>query len=710
MKIFSKLLSRYSNSYNDVVNFYRIYIPNFGKEEDKKSKQEKLGLKDIAGDLFIKNYARICLKKPDIIQEKDIEKWEKEGRNVIQFPKTPEEGEQRYYVCKNDTHKFVGVRKNNLENKDIYPYVPCCFKLDQRKRKVSDYKEYYLGESKQEGEQQRMLITNKFVGLDGFAVLPKNLTDLFLELDHKYTYIRKGVTRSKSSLLECVLEVILPNVADKVEDYRQLLSKKAFLAKQNLYDKSISDISELIKNPDIYLDPRLFLSLLSSYFKCNIYCFSRKRDSEDAEFLVQRNIYGLYQKYETSSKNIIVYEHYGNESDRAEYPQCELIVRWDRTKPEPEYEHTDKIQNVYISSFNQYNKNTNVVLPLEGIKSQFIDGFGKSIFLEIDSGYFVMTSPISVLDVEVKDNIIRREYELDIAIDSARRHGITISRVCTDKSDRIIELEGSIGNVTIYFPIVPVNRLLQLPEYKLQKFLEMKDRTLNEFKYNKKMSLCLKESFLFLYSKFLKDNNLTPKVDNIPRFVNEKIRLDEGYLYRDYPSIYINDLITNGKITINSMEILKRLIFELRLYMNRDIKGLLEYHSKTKIKGYYEDISDFQKRSGEILIKGSDTIYNWSLVNISNFRVYSEIQPEMFTYFYKNYDMLGSNDLYVAYTFESLQEGFLKLYNMTDISPEFTLVSNYKRYLVKGQKTKDNITVIGYKYDDKSMFTFVIPY
>jgi hypothetical protein len=80
----------------------------------------------------------------------------------------------------------------------------------------------------------------------------------------------------------------------------------------------------------------------------------------------------------------------------------------------------------------------------------------------------------------------------------------------------------------------------------------------------------------------------------------------------------------------------------------------------------------------------------------------------------------------VANTRSNLEDGFIEFYNLTD-PPEFDLLikektdisdgevevernNTWKRYRVPGIKTKSNIQVVGYKFEGKSQYLFLIPY
>jgi hypothetical protein len=104
-----------------------------------------------------------------------------------------------------------------------------------------------------------------------------------------YSFIRKGVLTKNNSFLECVLEGLykttkINELEEKerikfVKKERIKLAKSpisAILCKQEMYDFTDKEIIDMIKNKDIYFDPKHFTSLLENVFSCNIYVHLKK--------------------------------------------------------------------------------------------------------------------------------------------------------------------------------------------------------------------------------------------------------------------------------------------------------------------------------------------------------------------------------------------------------------------------------------------------
>lgn len=338
IKTFSLLLTYYNKKYKSIEEFYKRYIPDFKaqyyqKREVKQSKK----LKDIAPDVFLPGFSRaVCLHKPEVIDQE-----ESKYRDHIIFPKSPEEGTQYLYACppENKEYKYIGAKLNKMENKNRYPVIPCCFQQNQKERKNSWYSKYMADNLVVEKREKKIPKTGLSVlNLKDYGGVPQSIERLFYQIDPDYKYQRYGMSMTKSSFLECVVHSLDINNfrsfsdAKRIEFIKSLrnsatMRDAAYLAKQELYDREIVDIQEIIKS-DEYFDPRFFISLLSKLYKCNIYVFTRKYKERGSDTLIPRNIYGFYRIYRPDWPSILIFENFGNEADNLSYPQCELLGRW----------------------------------------------------------------------------------------------------------------------------------------------------------------------------------------------------------------------------------------------------------------------------------------------------------------------------------------------------------------------------------------------
>lgn len=363
--ILCKLFRRYTERRN-VLDMYTKYVPDYvdvykDKNRMRMRQAGKLGGSPIqalrlqAPDIFVSNYARKCQKsfQPRIISTDEVEEWKSkkvevkgkdpEERQVLYFPKdTP----RLALVCPSDDRPYPGVIKNKtLSNKNIYPYLPCCFKKDQTHSTVSEYYQYYHPDAKKivvPKPSSNVIRTDKIAPPGRVGAIHTSISSLLSRDDDKY--YRYGVPRDANSFIHCVLEAI------GVEEYMLAKDKEAWveefrkslftddrlypeLLKQELYDMPLDDIrARVTSGDDVFFDPLLYYRVLETIFDCTIFVFANKDTDQETRLrqsLLQVPRYKHYHvhPYRHTGRVILILRHWGSESDGLEYPQCELIIR-----------------------------------------------------------------------------------------------------------------------------------------------------------------------------------------------------------------------------------------------------------------------------------------------------------------------------------------------------------------------------------------------
>ena len=425
----SKIITLYNQNYEDIVNFYRLFIKNFGtqKEQAQKVSQEKQFLRKIDPELFSSDYTRRCPNIPTIISKEDAEK--SDPKNIMLYPKTPEEGEQRYYTCisRNDKYKFIGLQKKPQreqifstcrgdEDDDLdepvqkFKYVPCCFITDQQERN-SDYNVYY-GNQEQPTEikiQQKIITTDKLVSydkygkLDAFSDIDKFFKSLYVSSDEDITFLRYGVDKSRLSFLQCVFESVgqkygsvngkaltpekrvsyMEKVLEDITKNDNLIS----ISRQQFPDKNIEEIKQCLLGKNNYINPRYYVSLLENVFNCRIYIFSCVEDKK-GKFELPHHVKNLLCLARKGKMNtVVILEHIGSESDESSYPQCELIVVNINNVTELNFFPTNQISQSLLELFNTTKKSYSFGAEVldyafednfPTINGQYIDLYGKT--------------------------------------------------------------------------------------------------------------------------------------------------------------------------------------------------------------------------------------------------------------------------------------------------------------------------------------------
>ena len=758
-----KLLTLYDKKAIDVIKFYSQYIPTFGDDDDyqeEEEQEEEKKITDIAPEIFVSNYTRNCphIRMPIIISEEEAERVDK---SVIKFPrdiptdqtavKFLNDGEkQHYYVCNNKQYKYVGLTKNRLKNSDKFPYVPCCFKHEQNNK--PKYLNYYEGKelnTSSKIKQQDIIKTNKILDNNRFGSIPNNIENFFTFIysNQTYEYIRKGVFKNENSFLNCVMEALdssthILSITDEIEreailiDTRNKLATKylAVLCRQEMYDKTVDEIIDILKNPDAYLDPKLFIHLIEEYFECNIFIFTKTNILNDGEMILPRHLQAYY-KYKNNYPCVYIYEHINEK-------QCELIIKYNTVKEEESqylftYKEAKNIRNIFSKLKQSYTmdkliKNTIMPIPVHKnlkIISQWIDSYGKTRRLNIkfnENMISLITSPTPPIKIiETKTQIIHK-INIDIAMDFIKELDIQLESQ-TIVNNMAHELNGTLGNVKVSIPIKETNKIDNIKQKEEDlSFTTNKISILDEYNKNKKIARYLIEYTLWMYSKYLYNNKKSITNDSITTFSKNYFKIDPnfkyGYVSKEFK---INNLLMDdGLIVVHDIDTLKRLIYVLRLNIQRNIENIIKYHTKIFIQNYYVDITDFTQHPNQVVLFGEESIEN--LINENNFKytLHNNIQiGHNIPYFFKN--ILVNNQVYLAQNTSSLEKAFdisltwiKKSYNKgifaVPIKPgSFTLYS-YKneyditKYEIDTNKPKQNIIIVGYKIENKSYYTSLL--
>lgn len=762
--ILSRLFVIYNNLKDDIIEEYKKFIPKFdedyGQIKKKKKVEEipnkKLKLKDIVPELFIVGYPRTCLKQPTIIEDDEVEDAIREGYQVMTFPKPGNDFglEPKNYVCRypDSGHKYPGLRDNPLSNKDKYPYLPCCFEVNQNDKKESYYREYFYDEKvKKKNKQQDPYITNKILPKNGSGIIPKNLENLLkiISDDNNGLFDRKGVSRTKNSLLECVIKATEHITFKKTDNIEEILNnfkienlakpELAVLCKQELYDRNVEEIIEMINNKEEYFNPKYFIPLLENYFKCNIFVFNRK---ENNAFLTLPRFEQTYYKKENKNPCIIIIEHFGAEADHAEFPQCELVAysgnfiyEYDSTISTKLFEMFNNLKQTY--KLEQKVENISFSLPktIEIIEQKF-DSYGKTRLLNIkykEHNITLLTDPMCPINVIENENA--KIYKIDYTILSDLLPLMKFISSGQIKEDDVIkELIGVIGNVSISIPIldrekkIPIIPIIDKPlSYSFDRF-----SYLELYNNYKKLSKYLIEYTYWLYSKYLSEigSDDVDSLDNISAFVEKYIEIDPEFKYKKISKKFLmkSNIMKNNKLVVTSEEVQKRLIYMLREYSIRHSRELLNYKDKKIMEGYYIDINSFDKNYDEIILQGNNSISKWNEDMKNKYNLKDRVETEEISpYFFKN-DIINKNKIFLAQNTDTIEkalyiseEWYINNYNSYNNIPEdikkskseFVLYSyknetDIKQYLIKGKKVEYKIRIIGYKKDDKTLFTVLL--
>jgi len=231
-----------------------------------------------------------------------------------------------------------------------------------------------------------------------------------------------------------------------------------------------------------------------------------------------------------------------------------------------------------------------------------------------------------------------------------------------------------------------------------------------------------------VYSTNLFDNGIVDITDdNIAQFAKNFFTIKPEHVYGPIEKTFATGhIMENGKIIVHNNETIKRLIYVLRLSIQRNIDSIRQYHERTVIKNYYVDITDFDKYSGQVILFGEESVEKWILENNVKYTMHNEVQIGVNTpYFFKN--ALIDNNVYLAQNTQTLgkasntavtwvRDGYnVGIYAEEMIPITFTLYS-YKNsstisegQKIKGKPFSDEVKILGYKIDDNPEYTVLLP-
>ena len=277
LNIFSRILTRYQDEYDNLIGLYAKYIPIIkgikpvSKAKIKITKNRLDPLYEFDSYLFRSPfYGRQCQKpkQPYVVPSDQVDAYiKKYGKDkIMEFPLTRDNGKMKgssiYYACdprepdEIEASKRTGKKlqsypgviptegmkpqkepkkprelekyKQTLENLQKYreeiKYIPCCEVMPQLNKSYKKYTNFVLNEERivQKKSSYIRLIADKPVPPDRDGVLPQNLKQLFFLGDSILTTIRRyGVVNSPNSFIHCMEKAFNPKYKSMSLDDRE---------------------------------------------------------------------------------------------------------------------------------------------------------------------------------------------------------------------------------------------------------------------------------------------------------------------------------------------------------------------------------------------------------------------------------------------------------------------------------------------------------
>jgi len=688
----NKILQYSYQKVDATLKYYQKYI-NLQVEMkplEENIQEEENNLKNQVPELFVPNYTRLCNKPPIIVNIKEEEQVNSE---ILKFP-IYGEAEARFYKCPYPDYKFPGLRENTrLPNKNIFPFVPCCYQKSQQKSR--NYKMYY----NQELYEQR--INSGEIGKTLKILSPKRIGALPPKIDKLLNYTtgikfyRYGIPISVNSCLDVLNMATSKN--ENVENIRLELSKRVELCKAELSHLTTNEIIKKILDPKTYINPRLFKGALEDYYQISYILFSLDKDNF-SEYPSQ------YVKFICPLKKrvILMMEH--EENEHIEMIMDEETMNYVNKlgkRPIFTFEKNDfqtkKIFSLYKERFKfilyDINKRTltspidndifytypwEIVSPngrvvrLAEPLSQYVDSFGQTRLIELkfDDIIFVGNfSPLPCLKVPIKN--LNSFTTINKKLNSTQINAIlTKFPNITLYSTELNTSEGYIS------PYMTYKNMKRLAEYLM-------------------WASCHAFSIWYLEEQEGAIKSVDIWIDNytrvVPNYTYSRVQIK--------PFFNLAELMVDGKVIYNSVEFQERIRFNLSLISSINLRFYLTniYYS------FYKDISNFNVEYPAQLAMNKQEYYERTrdsfTLHILSSRNIQYIQPNKLYFIKELFGYFQNNLCLFVTSIDNLSEMATKLMFKTTSGQTKMLITVFNQdqinqYLLGDEEPSLNVIVI----------------
>jgi len=315
------------------------------KKIDKKTGKRLKALKLAKPDMVRSNYTCQKSRQPYFVGTKQkadklAAKLGKFGKyKIMEYPY----GSGEYYACEprepedKDNMIFPGLAANGDDVTKIeYPLIPCCFKINNYKKEsksaVSSPLMLYLSKA-EELEESGMkdarnihleasrtaldvkksgtnefypLESKKILNMGRYGIIPYYVQEIAKRAGYKnIKYYDKstlplltyGVLHAPDSFIHCLERAFNNNydalgIKEKIARAKKIRKRWAgadfSVARQELYDCSRKDIEDLLNAEENYINPSMFVSLASEYYKCNIFLYEINSEHPRGRVVIPR--------------------------------------------------------------------------------------------------------------------------------------------------------------------------------------------------------------------------------------------------------------------------------------------------------------------------------------------------------------------------------------------------------------------------------------
>ena len=379
----------YEIAYNDINYDNEEYVAdNEGSFASKSSIAE--GIKQLRRELpelFVNNYTRECPILPIMVSEEETRILRSQGFSVILYPKE-DSRYSRYYTAPEGY--YVGLKRNRLSNRNLFPCLVTCYLLDHMKREGSETYKYYSG-----------------VSADAFSDMhkqklrpvPKAIALLYSNNHSDTSYYRKKAVSFISALEQATgSKIVGKKHGAFLSEYDLPLCPQ--VTRQEMWDKSDNEIMNIIMDSSCYGYGSSLYRYFEEMLKVSIHVVSIRDGT--FEPLIPRHK-GVYIWEAPYMEHVVIFETfkttYGKTSCSYEY--LVKVSRptsgngnGNRRNVEHHKFHSEDsmIRSILLQKYSESQKPQKAVFP-SGVdaKEQLIDNFGKCREITMYDGSKIQT-------------------------------------------------------------------------------------------------------------------------------------------------------------------------------------------------------------------------------------------------------------------------------------------------------------------------------
>jgi hypothetical protein len=384
--------------------------------------------------------------------------------------------------CPADKYPYPHGIKNTGENKDAYPYLPCCAGSQPRDEIQEAYYLWKPTEKTTRDVKGTYLIVNdKILDYERCGKAPVSVSRLLkMATNEENDVVRIGSVPSKSSLIHCAL-IATDNVEYRklgtdakrenfVQKYRQKLASKVnpAVVRQEMYSESDERIRQKIADFNEVFDSRLMFRIIEMVYDLSVFVFDLSHNTFE---LPNFKIFTVRPWEER--KCLFILKHTQKRVD-LEYPVYEIIGTTkddcrNVTKILPK-----EVTKVIFDAYNYVNQNiiwmktSKEIVPfnnvfasvnyqdiLGNIKGQWIDSYGKArafVFTHDNMDVGVVVPPTMPLYLPIITELPVISIDLAVELFGNPTHEDNVNGWIMGLWFKMIEL-----NQAVYVPIEPIN-------------------------------------------------------------------------------------------------------------------------------------------------------------------------------------------------------------------------------------------------------------